>query len=68
MKAKKVFVKKLVFPKLLLNSVESLISPYRLLYTKITEEIIAQALMIQVATKVFGSDKINFQIMQIIWN
>ncbi len=36
--------------------------------TRITEEVVAQALMTQAATKAPGPDKINFKILQMIWS
>ena len=59
-------VKRLVFPKLRSNLVEFFVSPYGFLYIKVIEEVIIQTLMTQAATKTFGSDKINFQILWMI--
>lgn len=61
MKAKEALVRRSVFPKPPPNSVELLIIPYRSVHSKITEEVIAQVLMIQAITKALGPDKINFQ-------
>ena len=36
-------------------------------HANITEEIVPQRLMTQVVTKALGLDKINFQILQMIW-
>lgn len=67
-KAKDVLVQKSAFPKLLTSLILTPIIFLRLAHTKITEEMIAQVLMTQVAIKAFGPDKINFQIFYMIWN
>ena len=67
MKAKEALVRRSAFPKPPPNPIEPPISPYGLLHTKISEEVVAQALMTQAATKAPGPDKINFQILQMIW-
>lgn len=59
-KAKEAFIKKSAFSKLMPNSVKPLITPYKITHTKITKETVAQILVIQVATKALGLDKINF--------
>ncbi len=66
MKAKEALVRRSAFPKPPPNPVESLVSPYGLLHRKVTEEVVVQALMTQVATKASGPDKINFQILRMI--
>ena len=68
MKAKEALVRRSAFPKLPPNPVEPLVSPYGLLHTKVTEKVVAQALMTQAATKAPGPDKINFQILRMIWS
>lgn len=68
MKAKKALVRRSAFPKLQPNSIEPLVSSYGLLYIKVIEEVVAQALMIQVATKASGPNTINFQILRMIWS
>ena len=65
-KAKKALVRRLGFPKPPPNSDKSLVSPYRLLHIKVTEKVVAQALMIQSAPKAPSPDKINFQILRMI--
>ena len=45
MKAKEALVRRSAFPTPPLNTVEPLVSPHGLLHRKITEEVIAQALM-----------------------
>ena len=67
-KAKKSLVRRSAFPKPPPNLVEYLVSPYKLLHTKVTKEVVAQALMTQSATKAPVSNKINFQILQMIWS
>ncbi len=68
MKAKEALVRRSAFPKPPPNLFEPLVIPFGLAHTKITEEIVAQALTTQVATKAPDSDKINFQILQMIWS
>lgn len=60
MKDKETLIRKLAFPKPAPSLFELPITFSGLAYTKITEEIVAQVLIIQVATKAFGSDKVNF--------
>lgn len=66
MKAKEVLAQKSTFSKPLTNYVIFPVTYFRLAHTKITEDVIAQALMTQVATKAPGPDKINFQNLQMI--
>ena len=37
-------------------------------HTKITEDLVAEALMTQAITKAPGPDKINFQVLNMIWS
>ena len=67
MKAKEALVRRLVFPKLPTSLVQTPITSFGLAYTKITKAIVAQALMTQAGTKAPGLDKINFQILHMIW-
>ena len=67
MKAKEALVRKSAFPKPPANFVEPPVISSGVAHTKINEEVIAQALMTQAATKAPGPDKINFQILQMIW-
>ncbi len=68
MKVKKALVKRSAFLKPPPNPVELLVSPYGLLHTKVTEEVVAQALMALAATKAPGPDEIIFQILRMIWS
>ena len=68
MKAKEALVRRSAFPKPPTNLIEPPVTSFGLAHTKITEEVIAQALMTQAATKAPGPDKINFQILQMIWS
>ena len=63
MKAKEALVRKSAFPK---PSANCEVPPN--IGTALTEEIVAQALMTQVAAKAPGPDKINFRILQMLWN
>ncbi len=67
MKAKETLVCKSVFPKppSSYNQEPSMIAG--IAHLKITEEKIAYALMSQSATKAPGPDKINFQIIRMLW-
>lgn len=65
-KAKEALVRKSAFPKPLPNPIEPLVTPNGSFHTRITEEVVAQALMTQAATKASGPDKINFQILHMI--
>ncbi len=66
MKAKEALVPRSAFPKPPTNLVKPPVTSFGPAHTKITEEVIAQAFMTQVATKAPGPDKINFQILQMI--
>ncbi len=66
MKAKEALVRRLAFPKPSPNPVKPLVSLNGLFHTKVTEEVVAQALMTQEATKAPDPDKINFQILRMI--
>ena len=68
MKAKEALVRKSSFPKLLTNFIELLVISCGLAPTKIIEKVVAQALVTQAATKAPGLNKINFQVLQMIWN
>lgn len=68
MRAKEALVQRSVFPKPPINLTTPPVTSFGLAYTKITEEMVAQALMTQAAIKALGPDKINFQILQIIWS
>ena len=68
MKAKEVLVQKSAFPKPPTNLIELPVISLGLAHTKITEEVVAQALVTQAATKAPGPNKINFQVLQMIWN
>ena len=67
MKAKKALVQQSVFPKPPTSLVQTPVTSSKLAHTKITKAIIAQALVTQARTKVSGPDKINFQILHMIW-
>ena len=62
-KAKKALVRRLAFPKLPSNLIEALVTLFGLAYTKITEEVVTQAIMTQATTKAPNVNKINFQIL-----
>lgn len=68
MKVKEALVRKSAFPRPPPNLLESPAMPLGLAHTKVTEETVAQALLTQAATKAPGPDKINFQILQMIWH
>ena len=61
-------VRKSIFPKPLTNLIELPVISLGLAHTKITKEVVAQALVTQAATKAPGPNKINFQVLQIIWS
>ena len=67
-KAKEALVRKSAFLKPPTNLVELPVISLGLAYTKIIEEVVAQALVTQAATKALGPNKINFQVLQMIWN
>lgn len=66
MKTIKALVQRLAFPKMSTNLIEPPVTLFRSAYIKIYQEVIAQVLITQVATKAPGPDKINFQILQMI--
>lgn len=66
MKAKEALVRRSAFSKPLPNPIEPPITPRKMAHTKITEEIVAPALMTPAATKAPGLDKINFRILQMM--
>ena len=63
MKAKEALVRKSAFSRPPPNFLETPAISLGLAHTKITEEIVGQALLTQEATKVSGPDKINFQVL-----
>ena len=66
MKAKEALVRQSVFPKPPTSLVQTPVISSGLAHTKITEAIVAQALVTQARTKAPGPDKINFQILHMI--
>ena len=68
MKAKEALIRKSAFPKPLPNFLETSTIPLGLAYTKITKDTMGQTLLTQAATKGPRLDKINFQVLQIIWS
>ena len=68
MKAKEALVRRSAFPKPPPNLFKPPVILRGVAHTKMTEEIVAQALTIQAATKAPGPDKINFHILQMIWS
>ena len=68
MKAKEALVRKSAFPRPPPNFLETPAIPLGLAHTKITEKTVGQALLTQAATKAPGPDKINFQVLQMIWS
>lgn len=67
MKAKEALIRRSAFPTPPTNPVEPPTTSRGSAHTKITKKVVAQALMTQVARKAPGPDKINFQILQMIW-
>ncbi len=63
MKTKKALVRKSAFFKPPINVIKPLRLYFRSAHTKITEEVVAQALMTQTTIITSGSDKVNFSIM-----
>ncbi len=47
---------------------EPLVIPFGSAHTRITKDVLPQALMTQVVAKAPGPDKINFKILQMIWS
>ncbi len=68
MKAKEALVRKSLFLKLPTSLVDPLVTFFGLAHIKITKKLVAQVLMTQAATKAPTQDKINFQILQILWS
>ncbi len=68
MQAKEALVRKSAFSRPPPNFLKPPAIRLGLAYIKITEETVGQALLTQAATKAPGSDKINFQVLQMIWN
>ena len=66
MKAKEALVRKSAFPKP--SAICEVPPNIGTAHVKVTEEIVARALMTQVAAKAPGPDKINFRILQMLWN
>lgn len=62
MKIKKTLVRKSVFPKPPTNLFKSPVISSGMTYIKITKEVVAKTLIMQIATKAPGLDKINLQI------
>lgn len=67
-KAKKALIQRLAFLKLPINLVQIPVISFELAHTKVTKEIVAQALLTQIANKALGLNKFNFQILQIVWS
>lgn len=63
MKDKKALVRKSAFSRSLSNFLELPTISLGLAYTKLTEKIVAQALLTQVASKVLDLNIINFQVL-----
>ena len=68
MKAKEALVRRSIFPKPPPSLLDSPVISSGLAHIKITKEIVAQALTTQAATKAPSPDKINFQILQMVWS
>ena len=68
MKAKEALVRKSALLRPPPNFLETPAISLGLAHTKITEETVGQALLTQAATKAPGPDKINFQVLQMIWS
>lgn len=67
MKAKEAMVRKSAFPKPLTNLGKPPVTSSRLAHVQVTRKVISKALMTQAATKASGPNKINFRILQMIW-
>lgn len=67
MKAKKTLVYKSAFPKSFTNYTQELFIIAGISYLKITKKKIAYALISQSLTKTPSYNKINFQIIYILW-
>ena len=68
MKAKETLICKLVFSKLPASHNQEPSMTTETAHLKITEEKIAYALMSQYTTKAPSLDKINFQIIRMLWD
>ena len=68
MKAKEALVRKSAFPKPPANCEVPRVIGAGTAHVKVTEEIVAQALMTQAATKAPGPDRINFRILRMVWD
>lgn len=68
MKAKEVLVQKSAFPKPLANLKEFFIISLGIAYMKVTQKEVSLVLMVQSIRKAPGLNKINFGILQTIWN
>lgn len=66
--AKEALVLRLALLKPPTNLIELPVTSYGLAKTKITEKVIARALRTQAVTIIPGPNKINFQILQMIWS
>lgn len=67
-KAKEALIRKSAFPKPPTNLAKLPVTFSGMAHTKIIQEIVSQALMTQATTKAPRPDKINFQILQMIWS
>ena len=68
MKAKEALVRRSEFPKPPSSLVEPPVISSEFAYTKITKDLVVEALITQAATKAPGPDKINFQVLYMIWS
>lgn len=68
MKAKEAMVWRSTFPKPPINLNQTPAIPSRLADTSIIKEMVTQALIIQLATKAPGLNKISFRVLQMIWS
>lgn len=66
-KDKKALVKRLTFSKPPTNLIKLPVISFGLAHIIVTKELVVQASMTQVATKAPNPDKINFQILYMIW-
>ncbi len=68
MKAKEDLVRKSAFPKPPISLDQELVITPGIAHKSVTKIEVAHALMSQSATKAPGLDKINFQILHMIWD
>lgn len=68
MKAKEALVSKSAFPKPPANLREPPVICPATAHVKVIQEVVSQALMTHAATKAPGPDKINFRILQMVWD